>query len=98
AAPLSGVASIAPGGADRVLLAGREGGPPLWVARAVGRGQALLVNGGGVWRWSLNATDDLAGERGRRLWRKTVRWLAEPVHCLDRKSTRLNSSHQIISY
>jgi len=80
AAPLSGVASIAPGGADRVLLAGREGGPPLWVARAVGRGQALLVNGGGVWRWSLNATDDLAGERGRRLWRKTMRWLAEPVH------------------
>jgi len=80
AAPLSSVAGIAPGGADRVLLAGRDGGPPLWLARAVGRGQALLVNGGGVWRWSLNATDDLAGERGRRLWRKTVRWLAEPVH------------------
>ena len=80
AAPLSAVAGIAPGGADRVLLAGRDGGPPIWLARAVGRGQALLVNGSGVWRWSLNATDDLAGERGRRLWRKTVRWLAEPVH------------------
>jgi hypothetical protein len=80
AAPLSQVMNIAPGGADRVLLAGRDGGPPLWLARAVGRGQVMLVNGTGVWRWSLNATDDLAGERGRRLWRRTMRWLAEPVH------------------
>src|SRR5205814_2501785 len=60
-------------------LASRDGGPPLWLARAVGRGQALLVNGTGLWRWSLAGTDELAGERGRRLWRKTVRWLAEPV-------------------
>jgi len=80
AAPLTGVLSVAPGGADRVLLGGRDGGPPLWIARAVGRGQVLLVNGAGTWRWSLNGTDELAGERGRRLWRKTVRWLAEPVH------------------
>jgi len=80
AAPLAEAASIAPSAADRVLLAGRNGGPPLWLARAVGRGQVLLVNGGGTWRWSLNALDELAGERGRRLWRKTVRWLAEPVH------------------
>ncbi len=80
AAPLSDVSSISPGGADRVLLAGREDGPVLWVARAVGRGQVLLVNGSGFWRWSLDGTDELAGERGRRLWRKTIRWLAEPVH------------------
>jgi hypothetical protein len=86
AAPLADVAMLAPGGADRVLLAGRAaasggpGAPPLWLARAVGRGQVLLVNGSGTWRWSLNALDDLAGERGRRLWRKTMRWLAEPVH------------------
>jgi hypothetical protein len=52
---------------------------PLWLARTIGRGQALLVNGTGLWRWSLTGTDELAGERGRRLWRKTVRWLAEPV-------------------
>jgi len=79
AAPLSDVAPLAPGGADRVLLAARESGAPLWLARAVGRGQAVLVNGTGLWRWSLAGTDELAGERGRRLWRKTVRWLAEPV-------------------
>jgi hypothetical protein len=80
AAPLADAAALATSTADRVLLAGRGGGPPLWLARAVGRGQVLLVNGTGTWRWSLNAVDDLAGERGRRLWRKTVRWLAEPVH------------------
>ena len=79
AAPLRDVAPLAPGGADRVLIAGRDGGSPLWVARAIGRGQALLVNGSGLWRWSLAGNDDLAGERGRRLWRKTLRWLAEPV-------------------
>src|SRR5262249_34961418 len=42
AAPLSDVAPLARGGGDRVLLAAREGGAPLWLSRAVGRGQALL--------------------------------------------------------
>src|SRR5258706_586032 len=79
AAPLSDVAPLAPSGADRVLLAARESGAPLWLCRAVGPGQALLVHGTGLWRWSLAGTDELAGERGRRLWRKTVRWLAQPV-------------------
>ena len=79
AAPLRDVAPLLPGGADRVLIGGRAGDSPLWVSRAIGRGQALLVNGSGLWRWSLSGNDELAGERGRRLWRKTVRWLAEPV-------------------
>jgi hypothetical protein len=80
AAPLSDVLPLAPGGADRVLIAARENANvPLWLARTVGRGQVLLVNGTGLWRWSLAGTDELAGERGRRLWRKTMRWLAEPV-------------------
>jgi len=81
AAPLSDVLPIAPGGADRVLIAAREGSGavPLWLARTVGRGQVLLVNGTGIWRWSLTGTDELSGERGRRLWRKTMRWLSEPV-------------------
>ena len=79
AAPLRDVAPLVPGGADRVLIGGRAGDSPLWVSRAIGRGQALLVNGSGLWRWSLSGNDELAGERGRRLWRKTVRWLAEPV-------------------
>jgi hypothetical protein len=80
AAPLSDVLPIAPGGADRVLIAARENrNVPLWLARTVGRGQVLLVNGTGLWRWSLTGTDELSGERGRRLWRKTMRWLSEPV-------------------
>ena len=80
AAPLSDVTPLSPGAGDRVLIAAREGtGSPLWIARTIGRGQALLVNGTGLWRWSLTGTDELSGERGRRLWRKTMRWLAEPV-------------------
>jgi hypothetical protein len=79
AAPLSGLAPIVPGGGDRVLIAARGGGPPLLMARRVGRGQALFVNGTGLWRWSLSGHDDLSAERGRRLWRRLVRWLAEPV-------------------
>jgi hypothetical protein len=80
AAPLSDVLPLAPGGADRVLIAARENpSVPLWLARTIGRGQVLLLNGTGIWRWSLTSTDEFAGERGRRLWRKTVRWLSEPV-------------------
>ena len=79
AAPLADLMPIEGGPGDRVLIASLGGGPPLLLARHVGRGQALLVNGTGVWRWSLSPTDDLAGERGRRLWRMLTRWLAEPV-------------------
>ena len=39
----------------------------------------MLVNGTGAWRWSLSGTDELSGERGRRLWRGLVHALAEPV-------------------
>ncbi|MBI1797502.1 MAG: hypothetical protein HYR74_10675 [Candidatus Eisenbacteria bacterium] len=78
-APLADLAPIMPGGGDRVMIAARGGGPPLMLARRVGRGQALLVNGTGLWRWSLSGHDDLSAERGRRLWRRIVRWLAEPV-------------------
>jgi hypothetical protein len=49
------------------------------ISRRIGRGQALLVNGTGLWRWSLAPGDELAAERGRRLWRRIARWLAEPV-------------------
>jgi hypothetical protein len=79
AAPLADMMPIEAGPGDRVLIGSLGGGPPLMLARHVGRGQALLVNGTGVWRWSLSPTDDLAGERGRRLWRMLTRWLAEPV-------------------
>ena len=33
------------------------------------------MNGTGFWRWSLSGTDELSAERGRRLWRRLVRWL-----------------------
>jgi len=62
-----------------VLIAGGDHGPPLLLARRLGRGQAVILNGTGAWRWSLNPHDDLSAERGRRLWRRLVRWLAEPV-------------------
>jgi hypothetical protein len=79
AGPLTEVAPVRPGPGDRALIASAEHGPPLLLARRVGRGQALLVNGAGMWRWSLSNQDDLGNERGRRLWRRIVRWLAEPV-------------------
>ena len=79
AAPLSDVSSVRPGGGDRVLLAAGDGGSPLMMARRIGRGQALYVNGTGLWRWSLAGLDEFSGDRGRRLWRRVIRWLAEPV-------------------
>jgi len=79
AAPLADVMPLAPGAGDRVLVAAQGGGAPLLVARHGGRGQALLVNGTGTWRWSLSGDDELTAERARRLWRGLVHWLAEPV-------------------
>ncbi len=79
AAPLADLAPVALGAGDRVLLAASAPGPALLFARRIGRGQALFVNGTGVWRWSLTGHDALSAERGRRLWRRLVRWLAEPV-------------------
>ncbi len=79
AAPLADVMPLAASAGDRVLLRGSGGGPALMVARRVGRGQALLVNGTGLWRWALSGSDELTAERGRKLWRGFVHWLAEPV-------------------
>ena len=79
AAPLSDVIAIHAGAGDRVAIKSRGGTTPLWMLRRLGRGQALFVNGTGVWRWSLSPFDDLSAERGRRLWRRAVHWIAEPV-------------------
>jgi hypothetical protein len=65
--------------ADRVLVAGANVRTPLLFVRRVGRGQVLMVNGGGFWRWSLSPTDEHASERSTRMWRRLARWLAEPV-------------------
>ncbi len=79
AAPLTDLAPIRPGAGDRLLVGSLGGGPPLLFARRVGLGQALLVNGTGVWRWSLSGVDELAAERGQVLWRRLFHWLAEPA-------------------
>ena len=82
AAPLADVMPLRAGAGDRVLV-GSAGLPagrsPLLLARRVGRGQALLVNGTGLWRWSLSGTEELSAERGTALWRRLVHWLAEPA-------------------
>jgi len=78
-APLAELAPVGPGAGDRVLIGSAGGGPPLLLGRHVGRGQALLVNGTGLWRWSLSGVDELTAERGRVLWRRLVHWLAEPA-------------------
>ncbi|HET7225797.1 MAG TPA: hypothetical protein VFK69_08800, partial [Candidatus Eisenbacteria bacterium] len=78
AAPLADALPLAAGAGDRVLLAASPG-PPLFLARHIGRGQVMLVNGTGFWRWSLSGVDELAAERGQRLWRRIAHWLAEPA-------------------
>jgi len=78
AAPLADVLPVRPGAGDRVLI-GSSGGPPLLLARHIGRGPALLVNGTGLWRWSLSGLDEWSAERGQVLWRRLVHWLAEPA-------------------
>lgn len=78
AAPLADVLGVTPGAGDRVLLAASPG-PPLLLARHIGRGQVLLVNGTGFWRWSLSGVDERAADRGRTLWRRLAHWLAEPA-------------------
>jgi hypothetical protein len=79
AAPLTERIPIRPGGGDRVLIGTEGSSSPLLFARRIGRGQALYVNGTGFWRWSLSGTDELSADRARLLWRRLVRWLAEPV-------------------
>ena len=79
AAPLAEVSPLRAGAGDRVMLAAADGGSPLMIARRIGRGQAVWVNGTGLWRWSLTGLDELSGDRGKRLWRRLVRWLAAPV-------------------
>ena len=79
AAPLADLVPIVPGGGDRVLIGSLGQGPPLALVRRIGRGQALVLNGTGFWRWSLAPNDERSAQRGERLWRGFVRWLAEPV-------------------
>ena len=55
----------------------------------------LMTGKGGVGKTSVAAA---TGLRCAELGYKTLVLSTDPAHSLDRKSTRLNSSHQIISY
>jgi len=79
AAPLNELAPLRASAGDRVLIGTVRGGAPIMVARRVGRGPVLLVNGTGFWRWTLSPQDEGGEARARALWRRLVRWLAEPV-------------------
>ena len=61
AAPLAEVGALRLGAGDRAIVGAQDGGPPLMIARRVGRGQVLLLNGTGVWRWSLAGLDEFSG-------------------------------------
>src|SRR5215813_4558421 len=43
------------------------------------REETELMGGDFDHRWSLSGLDEFAEERGHRLWRRLIRWLAEPV-------------------
>src|SRR5205085_9638250 len=61
-----------------------------------GRGKSMVFNGydSGV-AWQLNAKIPVEDMTHETFWRQLLRWLVDGV---DRKSTRLNSSHSQISY
>ncbi len=94
AAPLQDVLAMRASGADRVLVRGASSQTPLLFSRHVGRGPVLMVNGSGLWRWSLSGNDELAAERGKRLWRHLARWLAEPV---QGEPLRVQPEHWLVS-
>src|SRR3989454_12543224 len=71
----------------------RCGGPPPWRARGA-RHAPLRVR-----RMTLPAPGELLRHRGAALLVDTIEgWDGEILRCRDRKSTRLNSSHLVISY
>jgi hypothetical protein len=77
--PLNDVSPLATRAGDRVLVNGGGGSAPLLVLRRLGRGQVLIVNGGGLWRWGFSGSDRSAPQRYRRLWANALRALAEPT-------------------
>lgn len=77
--PLHDVSPLATRPGDRVLVDGAGGQAPLLLLRRLGRGQVLIVNGGGLWRWGFSGSDPAAPDRYRRLWANALRALAEPT-------------------
>jgi hypothetical protein len=77
--PLNDVTALATRAGDRVLVDGAGGQAPLILLRRLGRGQVLIVNGGGLWRWGFSGSDRTAPDRYRRFWAQVLRSLAEPT-------------------
>jgi hypothetical protein len=77
--PLQYVSPIERRPGDRPLVTGAGGRASLMVLRRLGRGQVLLINGGGLWRWGFSGSDRLAPQRYRRFWAHALRALAEPT-------------------
>lgn len=77
--PLTRAVPIARQPGDRVLVTGGQGEPLLLVLRRAGRGQVLVVNGAGLWRWGMSGIEPLAPERYRRFWAQALRHLSEPL-------------------
>ena len=77
--PLANVTPLAARPGDRVLVSGFGGKTFLLALRRAGRGQALLINGSGLWRWGFSGSDRGATDRFRRFWSLAMRALAEPT-------------------
>jgi hypothetical protein len=77
--PLTRVFPIAQRPGDRAFLTGAQGEVLLVALRRAGRGQALVINGAGLWRWGTSGIDPLAPTRYRRFWAQALRLLSEPL-------------------
>ena len=78
-APLANVVPVAASGDDQVYATDASGRLPVVFERRVGRGRALFVNGGGLYRWGFSGTDTEAPRRFERLWGNVLRAMGEPA-------------------
>jgi uncharacterized membrane protein len=88
-------------GGVELLTAGPDG-PPLAVARQVGRGRALAFASPGSWRWALAGRQGPgAGHDHAEFWRNAVRWLVQDAEqrqvqvLTDRENYRLGDKIQV---
>ncbi|MBM4019140.1 MAG: hypothetical protein FJ288_12575 [Planctomycetes bacterium] len=58
------------------LLAQAADGGPLMAVRQVGRGRVAAVTVDSTWQWALASDETRGPETYRRLWRRTILWLA----------------------
>jgi len=78
-APLANLVPLAVSAEDHVYATDDGGRMPAVLERRVGRGRALIVNGGGLYRWGFSGSDVAAPRRYERLWGNVLRALSEPA-------------------